>query len=144
MRTHPGKTRSTFCFWRKFCSKKYWENVFHDDAGGLAECTVLTGSVNIALTVFQRPLLYSTSCVLKIALHFFFLGMKIFAIFQPILSLQHFLLLHTIRLKVLLSALGEVIASPRLEADTTSLSSEDYVISIKLNLTSALKSYKSY
>ena len=142
MRTHPGKTRSTFCFWRKFCSKKYWENVFYDDAGGLAECTVLTGSVNIALTVFQRPLLYSTSCFLKIALHFFFLVMKIFAVFQPILLLQHLLLLHDIRLKVLLSALGEVIASPRLEADTTSLSSEDYVISIKLNLTSALKSYK--
>ena len=68
MRTHPARTRSTFCFLRKFCSKKYWENVFHDDAGGLAECTVLTGSVNIALTVFQRPLLYSTSCFLKIAL----------------------------------------------------------------------------
>ena len=41
---------------------------FYDDAGGLAQCTVLTGSVNIALTVFQRPLLYSTSCFLKIAL----------------------------------------------------------------------------
>ena len=68
--------------------------------------------------------------------------MKIFAVFQPILLLQHLLLLHDIRLKVLLSALGEVSASPRLEADTTSLSSEDYVISIKLNLTSALKSYK--
>ena len=45
---------------------------------------------------------------------------------------------------MLLSALGEVSASPRLEADTTSLSSEDYEISIKLNLTSALKSYKKY
>ena len=68
--------------------------------------------------------------------------MKIFAVFQPILLLQHLLLVHDIRLKMILSALGEVSASPRLEADTTSLSSEDYEISIKLNLTSPLKSYK--